>query len=517
MTDTPISSATVNVGTTSLGSSLSQIMLAEDIEPGAEPSYQLCKLIYLYHVLGAKMAEAPIRLAQSQDRIISVPTGPEEVLIGAFNEEWKRLEASRNIFNVRTQSRVYGLSSIAVGVRNQDPKAPLKLADLYQKSLYFNVFDPLNTSGLIVDQDPNSPSFQKPGDIMVNGQRYHRSRTRTLLNEESIYIAWTSSAFAYAGRSVYQRALYPLKSFLNSMIADDMVARKVGLLIAKIDNGGSIVDRVMKAMMGVKRALLKSGETGQVLGIGLDESIETLNLQNLDGPHGLARNNIIKNIATAAGMPAKLLTQEAFVEGFGEGTEDAKAVAQYVDRERIEMAPVYEFFDEIAMRRAWTPELYETIQNNHPGEYAERSYSEAFQRWRGAFKATWPSLIKEPPSEEVNVDDVKLRGMIATVQVLAPILDPFNQVKLLTWAEDNLNTHERLFEGSKLVLDFDALREYLESRAAQGQPTGEESALGEEERDRPGHPFASQDSANVAMLNDWLTTQRGRAHGEARR
>ena len=57
-----------------------------------------------------------------------------------------------------------------------------------------------------------------------------------------------------------------------------------------------------------------------------------------------------------AGMPAILINQETFAEGFGEGTEDARAIAQWVDGVRIELNPLYKWFDEIVMRRAWNPE-----------------------------------------------------------------------------------------------------------------------------------------------------------------
>jgi len=65
-------------------------------------------------------------------------------------------------------------------------------------------------------------------------------------------------------------------------------------------------------------------------------------------------------------MPAKILLQETFAEGFGEGTEDAKYVARFIDGIREEMAPLYNFFDMIVQRRAWTPDFYKLIQEDFP-------------------------------------------------------------------------------------------------------------------------------------------------------
>ena len=89
-------------------------------------------------------------------------------------------------------------------------------------------------------------------------------------------------------------------------------------------------------------------------------------------------------------MPAKMLTQESFVEGFGEGTQDAYAVAQYVDRQRIEMQPIYEWFDIICMYRAWNPEFYEGIRKRYDAEYGLTRLMQqlAFRDgWMGVWKS----------------------------------------------------------------------------------------------------------------------------------
>ena len=117
------------------------------------------------------------------------------------------------------------------------------------------------------------------------------------MNEEPIYIHYTSSAFGFVGRSVYQRALFPLKSFIQSMITDDMVTRKAGVLIAKIKPAGSIIDKTMAAMTGLKRNILKDAETNNVISIGQDDSVEAINMQNTDTAMTVARKNLLENIA----------------------------------------------------------------------------------------------------------------------------------------------------------------------------------------------------------------------------
>lgn len=469
--DTP-SGSFIDIASTELGSGLRDILDADDLRPGDEPSYQIAKEIFVSHPLGAKVAETPVKLALSQEREVSVAAAPECVT-KAFNDGWKELEATRNIRNVKVHSRIYGLASLAMGAEGIDPSEPVDLRGLWKQKLYFNVLDPLNTSGLIVDQDPNSKTFQKHGDLSVQGQRWHRTRTRTVMNEEPIYIAWTSSAFSYAGRSVYQRALYPLKSFLQTMITDDMVSRKAGVLIAKMESPGSIIDRTMKAMFGVKRALLKQAKTDNVLSIGLTEEIESLNLQNVNNAMAVSRDNIIKNIATAAAMPAKMLSQEAFVLGFGEGSEDAKAIAQYIDDMRVEMQPLFDWFDIICMNRSWNEDFYETVRTQYPNEYRSVDYQTAFYRWKNSFTAVWPSLMKEEPSEAVGVDEVKMRAAIAVVQVLAPLLDPENKAMLVKFLADCIEDQENLFAGARLELEFESMAKWMADQANRANEQGD--------------------------------------------
>lgn len=464
---------------TRLSGELRTLLESDDLRPGDDVSYALCKAIFIGHPLGAKMAETPIRLAQSQDREIQIPDSPEDDVKDAFVAEWNRIDATRLILNLGTQSRVYGIASIVMGEKGPNGKplgdstAPVDLKTLWQKELFFNVLDPLNTAGsLVTSQDPNSALYQKWGDLYVQGERYHRSRSIVLMNEEPLYISWTTSAFGFVGRSVYQRALFPLKSFVQTMITDDMVTRKAGLIVARMEQVGSIVDRIVKQMWGLKRSILKMARTDNVISVGKDEIIETLNMRNVNDSMDTSRNNIIKNVATAADMPAKLLTQESFVEGFGEGTQDAYAVAQYVDRVRIELRPVYEWFDIVCMYRAWSPEFYETIQKKYPDEYGKVPYVVAFYRWRNSFKAVWPPLIKEKPSEAADRDKVKLDALESLVEKLVPLLDPVNKAHLIQTIYDQLNQMEALFGAAKFELDSPALLEYMATeveRARQAQ------------------------------------------------
>lgn len=450
----------ISIQGSALGNQLQQFLMSDYVEAGTEPSYQLCKIIYEWHPLGLKMAQKPLRVAMSQAREITIKNSPGDAVKEAFLTEWTALGADDHILNVGTLARIYGIASCAFGAPGIPTNEDIPLAKLPGLRLYFNDLDPLNTSGsLVLNQDPNSPDFQKHAAITVAGQPYARSRSVTLMNEKPIYISYTSSAFGFSGRSVYQRALFPLKSFVQTMITDDMVTKKAGVLVAKIKQAGSIVNNLMAGAMGIKRDIVKESATNNVINIGPEDSVETLDMQNAEKAN-YARKNILENIAAADDMPARMLTEETLAEGFGEGSEDAKKEAQYIDRMRKWLAPLYSFFEPIVMYRAWNPEFYKTIQAQYPDIYGDVEYSVAFTSWVNSFRAEWPNLLKEPDSELAKSEKVKLEGIVQMLQALLPVVDPENKARMIQWATDNCNDMRLLF-GSALEFDMEALMAYV--------------------------------------------------------
>ncbi len=467
----------ISLNSSALGSSLAQLLLFDEINPGDDASYQACKTILLWHPLGRRMAGGPVKLAQSQPRDIIVQDAPAEV-VERFVEQWALDKCDDHIAATALQARAYGVASLGFGARDVTPDKRIAPLTYAKRELFFSTFDPLNTAGsLVLNQDPNSPDYQKHGAVTVNGVPWHRSRTVVLQNEEPIYIAYTQASFGYTGRSVYQRALYPLKSFLAGMIADDMILQKLGLLIAKQKSPGSIVDRLSQAVGALKRTMLKGATTGNVLSIGTDEDIETLNMMNVEGAGGYARTNVIKNIATAADMPATLLLQDTLAEGFGEGTEDAKTIATYIGGIRTWMKPLYDFMDSVEQYRAWNEDFFVTMQTKYPALYGGVSYKVALARWQQSFRASWPNLITEPDSEKIKVEETKFKTVIGVAETLLPILDPENKATLVDWVAQSINDRPLLFE-TPLQLDIEALKTYVPPVPGAGD--GEE---GEEPKD----------------------------------
>ena len=476
-----------NAGT-ELPNSLREFMQLSELTPGDEPGYAACKAVYTSHPLGAKMAETPITQAQSQERKI-VAHGAPTSAVEAFEDEHKTMGVTEAIRQTKVMSRVYGIATCGVIAEGVPPDRPLTPKQMRDLRIAFNVWDPLNTAGsLVFNQNPNALDFLKQGShVAVAGEAYHPSRTLVVLNERPIFLAWTPAAYGFVGRSVYQRAWYPLKSYLKTLVTDDMVATKAGVIVAKTKAAGSIVDNIMATAMGQKRNVVKEAEVGNVINIGVDEAVESINLQNLEGPTVMARANILKNCALAGDMPAVMLNEETYVEGFGEGTEDAKRVAMFIKRIREEMSPQYAWFDEITMHRAWSPEFYLTVQKRYPNVFGKIAYTEAFYSWKNSFKATWPNFIEEPDSEKIRTEEVILNAAMAVVQTLLPISDPYNQTKLASWLADTINDQDTLFE-TPLDIDIEALEDYLNKQQQQQEEQQEQMANAPQ--GQPGQPGA---------------------------
>jgi len=455
------------------GQTLQQAL--DDVQVGSTLSYQLCKEIYLKHPLGAKLVDLPIEKALLTKREILIQDAPNEV-IEQFEETWRNFKCDRAIESAVRNSRIYGTGSLAVVFRDEDikPDQSMDWELCQQREFTFNALDPLNTSGTgVLTQNPNDYDFQEIAGVMVAGKRYHHDRTFQVVNECPIYLSWTVSAFGFTGRSVYSRAIYPLKSFINTMIADDMVAQKAGVLIQKTKKNGSIIDEMMRKIGAIKRSWLKSASTGNVLEIGLEDSIETLNLNNLDGAMNAARKNILENIASADKMPAKLLLSETFATGFGEGSEDAKEIAAYLDNFRAKHQTLYDWMDKIIRKAAWTPEFYATIQSLYPAEYGNKSYAVAIKEWCDNFSFEWESLIKEPESEKVRISETKFKAVNDLMTAVFDKLDTTNQARFLQFYEATINEAKDLFPN-KLELDFDSYEQHQAEQQQmmmqQGQP-----------------------------------------------
>lgn len=450
---------------------LGKILLADDLQPGDPVGYETAKRIYEYHPLGGKLAEKPVSMALSQEREIMIDGAPGDDVIEEFKRAREELNIDEQIHRLGVIAKIYGIGAMFIGIKDVDPKEPLSIEELRDPTLYINAVDPLNAAGsLILNQDPLDPDYLKPRELAIQGTRFHRSRSVVLMNEMPIYLGWTDSAFGFSGRSVFQRILFSLKAYVECMRSAEMLARKCGVIVAKTKQQSSAANQIASMFMRNKREETKLARTGQVLSISVEEDVYALDLTNTGPALEIALKQIRETIACGSGTPSILVNEETFTQGFGEGTEDAKNVASFIEAQRRWLEPVLAFTDRIAQARAWTPEFYSLIQSRYP-EYKDRPYDATVAQWRQQFKAEWPAYLKESETEKSARIREQLKSLNETFALLWDKLDPDNKMRALEWIQDCVNSMPDIVP-SQLMLDPMALQEWLEEQADKAEEQG---------------------------------------------
>lgn len=444
-----------------ISSELMDILAADEIQPGSDVGYKICKLLWMYHPLGGKLVEKPITMALCKPRAYNVETDPDERVVRQFEEVWKRMGINDRIRDLFFLSRCYGAASIGIGTQSGDNAEALPTFGLSEEDIFINVWDPLNTAGsMVTSQDPNSPDFQKANQqLSIANKKWHPSRTQKVFNGTPVYLEFQPSTFGFTGRSVFQRALYSLKSYIQTMTASNLVSQKAGVIVAKMAQNGSVMNGLMAVATGRKRDIIKESSNGGVISVGQQDGIESLNLQNIDKALATSRDNIIADISAGSDVPAQLIKEEAFTQGFGEGTEDSKAISQYIDSKRQEIEPVMAFFEHIVQYIAWSEDFYTALKNDYPDIITE-DYQTTFYRWRREFRATWQELVEEAPDKRRESDSKVIQQATALYTALVAKLDPQNMSVAAEWLASIVNGTET-YGDTPLIIDAEALANYV--------------------------------------------------------
>lgn len=467
-----------------MGAGLAEILQGDEIKPGDDAGYDLCKLLWQFHPLGGKLVEKPINMAMCKPRQYNVETDPDERVVRQFSDTWERLNINEHIKNFFFISRCYGAAAIGVGTVNHACSQPLTQFGLQEEDVYINVWDPLNTAGsMVTDQNPNSRFFQKPNNTLkISGKSWHPSRTLKIFHGTPIYLKFQNSTFGFTGRSVFQRVLYPMKSYIGTMEANDLVSQKAGVLVAKTVQNGSIMNGIKQMASSAKRAMVKIARTGGVISIGDKDSIESLNLQNIDGALNAARDNIISDIASGSDVPAILIKEEAFSKGWSDGAEDSKAISQYIDGVRQQIEPVVDYFEKLVQYIAWNEDFFTALKGDYPDIITE-DYKTTFYQWRREFTATWQELVEESPDKRRESDSKVIQQATALYTGMSPTLDPENRAVLAEWLAA-IVSGTQTYGDMPLIINVDSLANYTpptppERQDEVSQPGGEKEEAAE--------------------------------------
>ncbi|MDF7674756.1 DUF1073 domain-containing protein [Acetobacteraceae bacterium ESL0709] len=422
------------------GNSLWEALSDDSIYPGHRPGYELCKLIAVAHPLGHKITAAPIEQALREKPAHTISTEPHDDVVREFERVWQELGCDEAIMSCAIQSRIYGAATITIGgVDTKGDELPtdrmLTAEELAHETIYLNVYDPLPTAGsLTIDQNPNSPDYLKaPRRIKAGSKIYTSGRFCLLMNQSPVYLSWTSSAFGFSGRSSFAQIIYDLGTYLRALRAIRMVADKAGIIVAKFEQTGSTTDQLQASAIDAARKVLKNARNGDIFSIGINDSLESLNLQNIDTALQNAMEETIKSIAAGAAMPAPMLNSEAFAYGFSGGEQDAMRVASYLMERRDWLMPLYRFLQPNIMRRAWNRDFIASMRVKDPVRYGPMGDEAIFQEWRNNFHMEWPSLIEEPESEKQKTAQQLFSASLDTWRELSPALSSQDKNRLLNW------------------------------------------------------------------------------------
>lgn len=462
-----------------MSSELTKILDSDEIQPGTDVGYDLCKLLWMYHPLGGKLVEKPITMAMCKPRQYNVDTDPDERVIRQFMTVWERMGLNDKVKNLFFISRCYGAAAIGVGTDGVSCKDELPTFGLKEDDVYINVWDPLNAAGsMVTDQNPNSKYFQQANrTLKITGKNWHHSRTMKIFNGTPIYLEYQNSSFGFTGRSVFQRVLFPMKSYIGTMNANDLVSQKAGVMVAKTAQNGSVISGIMAAAAKAKREIVKIARTGGVINIGTGDDIESLNLQNIDKALNAARDNIISDIASGSDVPAILIKEEAFSTGWSEGSEDSKAISQYIDGVRQQIEPVMDYFERLVQYIAWNEDFFNALKDDFPDVITE-DYKTTFYQWRREFNAKWQELVEESPDKRRESDSKVIQQASAVYTSLEKNFDPENRATLAEWLANIVNATQT-YGDVPLLIDMDTLANYIPPPSE--QPNGNTQPGGKEE------------------------------------
>jgi len=431
--------------------SLRDLMQSNELQVGDLASYQICKTIFAYHPIGSKFATLPVDMAFSKPRGITLSDHPK-IVKERFETTYEKLGVWSKIKQALILSRVYGMSSVMIGQYGKGLDEALDVTTIKTNPLFFNVLDPLNTAGsLINNQDPLSGRFLSVSGVQVMGKPVHASRCFIKNNgeEQPLYLQWSQSAFCYGGRSVYQRALPLLKQYLKSIQVDEYLLDKVGALVVKSGEPQGVYDSFTGTMSKLIREMVKSlrgistdaatGEvTGGVLSMGKDDTVETLSLIHTNDVADGVRRRLLANLAATDGMPTTLLSDDPFATGHADGTEDRKKEAEYLEGIQSDAKELVDWLDGFVMRMAWDDEFLQQVKNDYP-QYSNMSLNTIFYQFKNSFDWKFQPLIIEPEEIKVKNQTGKIANVAAVVGMLSGQVDDDSKSEILSWSAKMIN------------------------------------------------------------------------------
>lgn len=423
-----------------MSNQLQDLLLANDIEAGSVASYQVCKAIYNYHPLGAKIVSSSVYNAFANGRTVSFVDINDSQLVDDYNNLFFSLDCQRVINQAIILSRVYGSSAIYVGHKGKDLSLPLEIHP--DDDIYFNVLDPLTFNAYNSDSlNQLSDNYLRHGDnITIAGSVVHPSRLLFInnRNEMPTYGEFSASSFGFNGRSDYQRCLVLLRTYIRVLQADEFIIDKAGSVIAKIDAGNAGFSNISSAITKAYRSMIqqlrgspessaKGRYSGGVITIGHDDTIETLNLQNINETVEGVRKRLLNDIASCCNMPASIMSDEAMAQGFSDGKEDALKEARYLKSVQNNAIFIYDWLDGILIKQLLNDSI---VHRTKKTAKMSGNLAAVSAKIRNGIGYVFVDIISVDKEKEANITKVRTDTAIAINAIINNKEWLINELKL---------------------------------------------------------------------------------------
>jgi len=412
-----------------------------------QADHDTVKLFAQYHPLVNRLTSYPLNMALARGFEFKMPNAPQEA-INEFTKAAMRYRAKESVVELHRLKKIYGASSMAVVINDeQKTNQPIDyevLAAGIGNNLSFNSLDPMITAGSLVSSlDPNSARFLRPVTITSQGRSYHASRCIVVQNEgePADWISYNKAAYGFLARSDFVRALPLLQVYLRLKIAEMYLADKVGVMVVQSEGSGAVIDHSSEVVNEIKRISVDLAETGNVLSIGLNDKISTLDVTNANSVLVMLNDSCITAIATACGnMPAGILKNEALAQGRADGTHDKEMHDLFYVQIQDSTKPTFDFVDNLIIRAAWTREFVERIKVKYR-HLQGKSYAVIMKGWMDGYERVF--LSPSVPSEEqaTNIAKQKIEALASSsAMITASVkLGAINSQILIEWQAKNIN------------------------------------------------------------------------------
>ena len=380
-------------------------------------SYQECKDIYTYWPLGKRIATALPNFAMSAERNVHFGELPPIV-----NEVFKEACVSYKVDNIVKQTavyaRVFGMAALYVSHTKADAVKPLKNSDYQNGEVGFNVLDPLIVNGIQISQNPLEYSYQRLENIKVNGVEVDGSRVVAVFNDLPFYLRWVPSTYNWGSPSVYQNMYGLIKSWNRCVVALERMATKAGSIIIKSRDGAVISGLIAEAARKTLNLIRNMQNDGAAL-VEKDADVEFFNLTGVDVVDSIVTQMNQLILMALADTPSAILLDKDLAQGFGEGSEDMKALLMAVDTFRHQiLKPLYDFIDGVVLRVAFNDSKLTEILNEHKKDLnGIKDTATLRETIFKEYKFEWGNLYPETEATKLDNATKQLQNL-ATLQQL---------------------------------------------------------------------------------------------------